>query len=61
MLYFIINEQSGGERITAVWGKIREILEREQIDYRAEITKYPGHAADLAREFENGREAEIGI
>lgn len=61
MLYFIINEQSGGERVTAVWGKIRGILEREQIDYRAEITKYPGHAADLAGEFENERDAEIGI
>jgi len=61
MLYFIINEQSGGERAAATWEKIRRILEKEQTDYRAETTKYPGHAAALAKEFCSREEPDIGI
>lgn len=60
MLYFIINEQSGGERAAAVWERCRRILEREQVVYRAKTTNYPGHAAVLAKEF-GSRGEDTGI
>lgn len=61
MLYFIVNQQSGGERAVDVWGRIRRILEKERIDYRAETTKYPGHAVALGKGFSSRGEKDTGI
>lgn len=61
MLYFIINEQSGGRRAGDTWKRIRRILEKNQIKYRAKVTKYEGHAVLLAGEFCKQEDENIGL
>lgn len=61
MLYFIINERSGGRHAGNTWKRIRRILEKKQVDYRAEITRYEGHAVLLAQEISRSEDENIGL
>lgn len=61
MLYFIINEQSGGSRSKDTWKEIQQVLEERKIAYRAQVTEYEGHAQVLAKEISEQSEEEIGL
>lgn len=50
MLYFIVNEKSRSGKSAAVWREVQEILHAKNIDYKAWITEYEGHAFSLAGE-----------
>lgn len=50
MLYFIVNEKSRSGKGAAVWREVQEILHAKNINYKAWITGYEGHAFSLAGE-----------
>ncbi|WP_096440210.1 diacylglycerol/lipid kinase family protein [Alteribacter populi] len=49
MYYLIVNETSGNGKGKYVWKKTKEVLEDYGVSYQAEMTKYPGHARDIAK------------
>lgn len=48
MLYFIVNPLSRSGKGHEIWDKIHELLEKENIDYEFQLTKYHGHAIEIA-------------
>lgn len=50
MLYFIVNEKSKSGKGSSVWTQIVNYLETNRIEYKYWMTKYQGHAQELAGE-----------
>ena len=48
MYYFIVNYTGGGGKARKTWNRVHELLKDKKIDYKAYVTKYPGHAGELA-------------
>ena len=54
MIYFIVNLSGGGGRAKRTWRKIKEAIKEyedgidDTIDYKAYLTKYAGHATEIA-------------
>ena len=49
MYYFIVNPKSRSKRGTELWGVISDILKQRSISYKFFVTRYRGHATELAR------------
>ena len=47
-LLVLINPVAGGGRAVRVWKQVESLLQRDGIDYRAVLTRGPGHATQLA-------------
>lgn len=54
MYYFIINPHSKSGNGYRVWKKIERFLNIENVEYRACMTEYPGHAAEYAEQLTRG-------
>lgn len=50
MLYFIVNEKSKSGNGNSVWNQIMKYLESKQLAYEYWMTKYQGHAREIAGE-----------
>ncbi len=50
MLYFIVNEKSKSGKGNSVWSQIVGYLDSRQLEYMYWITKYQGHAREIAEE-----------
>ncbi|RFB17850.1 diacylglycerol kinase family lipid kinase [Bacillus sp. HNG] len=65
LFIFIVNQKAGNGKGLRVWNKLKQELEKKKIDYRSFFTKYPNHAAELARQigsmFEDKVEAVIAV
>ena len=44
MYYFIVNYMGGGGKARKTWNRVHELLKNKEIEYKAYVTKYPGHA-----------------
>lgn len=49
MYYFIVNYTGGSGRSRATWNKVYALLKKKNIEYKAYVTKYEGHASQLAK------------
>ncbi|PLV57377.1 diacylglycerol kinase family protein [Thermotoga sp. SG1] len=54
-MFLIYNPAAGGGRAKKFWTKVKDLLEKYEIDYEVVFTERPGHAMDLSRKaFEKG-------
>ena len=49
MYYFIVNPQAQSGRGAVVWKRIRRVMEKKGLPFKALFTEYAGHATELAR------------
>lgn len=61
MIYFIVNSKSKSGNAAKTWIRVREVLRKEQVLFKAFETKYRGHAAALAEKLSGLPENEIQI
>ena len=62
MYYFIVNVTSRTGKSKKIWKSLEEELKRREVPYRAFLTKYKGHAGELAGKLtEKYRETEISL
>ena len=59
MLYIIANETAGSGNGAVTLRRVREMLEKKGIPFRADSTQRPGHARELAEEAASAGEKEI--
>lgn len=50
MLYFIVNKKSRSGKGADIWEEVQAMLNEKEIQYKAWITEYEGHAMELATE-----------
>jgi YegS/Rv2252/BmrU family lipid kinase len=50
MLYFIANQTASTGKGAGIWKDVQNILREKHEKYEAHVTKYEGHASDIARE-----------
>ena len=50
---FIVNPFAGGGKSLKILNKIKEVCNKENIDYIVRFTKAPNNATKIAREYEN--------
>ena len=50
MLYFIVNEKARSGKGAAHWQEVCGVLREQNVEYRAWMTEYEGHAFSLVRE-----------
>ena len=50
MYYFIVNAASRTGKTKKIWEQMEDYLKEKQIDYMAFMSKYAGHAKELAKE-----------
>lgn len=48
MYYFIVNYTGGSGKARKTWNRVHLLLKSKNIEYKAYVTKYGGHAAELA-------------
>lgn len=61
MYYFIVNLTSRTGKSVKSWKRIRAKLEQENIEYKAYVSKYPGHATELAKKICNKADEDIRL
>ena len=49
MIYFIVNSTSRTGKGLDIWKQVRAHLKKNNVEFKAFETKYPGHATELAR------------
>ena len=49
MYYFIVNPQAQSGRGAVVWKRIRRVMEKKSLPFKALFTEHTGHATELAR------------
>ena len=49
MLHFIVNPLSRSGKGHESWNKIQVFLEKKKIDYKVQLTKFHGHATEIAK------------
>lgn len=59
MYYFIVNLAGGGGRGASAWKSLREILQREKIEYKAFRTRHAGDAGVIAHRLTNTDDTKI--
>lgn len=47
--FFVVNPAAGGGRSGRIWPKLLERLEQLSVDFKWEITRFPGEATDIAQ------------
>ncbi len=61
MYYFIVNRTGGSGRAAGTWHKVRMMLRNNNIEYKAFLTKYEGHATVLAKNISKLPDDEIKL
>ncbi|MBQ0052357.1 MAG: diacylglycerol kinase family lipid kinase [Treponema sp.] len=56
MYHFIVNIRGGSGKAFLKWKKIVRLLKEKNVEYKAHITQYQGHASEIARELSSGSE-----
>lgn len=59
MFYFIVNAVSRTGKGKKIWGRLETELKGQKIPYQAYLTKYQGHAGELARKLTTGHKEEM--
>lgn len=59
MLYFVVNKKSRSGKGADVWKEVQGALEAKNIEYKAYVTEYEGHAIELAREISEQPDDDI--
>ena len=49
MYYFIVNYTGGSGKARKTWNRVHFLLHEKNIEYKAYVTRRPGHAKDLAK------------
>ncbi len=49
MYYFIVNYTGGSGKAQRTWNRVHSLLKTKGIEYKAYVTKRPGHARELAK------------
>lgn len=58
MYYFIVNGASRAGKGKKIWRRLKSELERKHVPYRAYLTKYHGHAGELAEKLTEKHKGE---
>lgn len=61
MYYFIVNYTGGSGKAKRTWNKVHLLLKQKGINYKAYITKYGGHASELAKRISEMDEEDIRL
>ena len=61
MYHFIVNINSRTGKAKKIWEELKEELDRRKTEYELHITKYAGHAIDIARKLVKTKEAPVKI
>ncbi len=61
MYYFIVNYTGGSGNARKTWNRVHQLLAEKGIEYKAYVTKYGGHAAELAKRISEFDEEDIRI
>ena len=57
--YFIVNAASRTGKSKKIWKALEAELKRRNTDYRAYLTKYPGHAGELAEKLTGKHQKQV--
>jgi len=61
-MFFIVNPIAGSGRAQSKFARVREILDAMGVDYSYELTRYKGHALDIARQaVERGEKLIVSV
>lgn len=61
MYYFIVNAASRTGKTKKIWEQMEDYLKEKQIDYMAFMSKYAGHAKELAKEISGFSESVVSL
>ena len=61
MYYFIVNYTGGGGKARKTWNRVHDLLKDKKIEYKAYVTKYPGHAGELAAKISEMDDEDIRL
>nr|MCR5214843.1 diacylglycerol kinase family lipid kinase [Eubacterium sp.] len=61
MYYFIVNYTGGSGNARGTWNRVHDLLKEKEVEYKAYVTKYGGHAGELARRICSETEDEENI
>ncbi len=61
MYYFIVNYTGGSGNARSTWNKVHTLLKQKGVEYKAYVTKYGGHAAELARRISDEAEEDFNL
>lgn len=61
MYYFIVNYNGGSGRAKRTWNRVHYLLKAKGIEYKAYVTKRPGHAGELAKKISELPEKDIRL
>ena len=61
MYYFIVNYTGGSGKAKKTWDRVHFLLKQKGINYIAYVTKYTGHATELAKRISELEEEDIRL
>lgn len=61
MYYFIVNYTGGSGKAKKTWDRVHLLLKQKGIEYKAYVTKYGGHATELAKRISELEEEDIRL
>ena len=61
MYYFIVNYYGGSGNAKRTWDKVHFLLKKRNIEYKAYVTKRPGHACELAKRISSMEDNDIRL
>ena len=61
MYYFIVNYTGGSGNARRTWNKVHYLLNEKNIEYKAYVTKKPGHAKKLAEKISSFEDEDIRL
>ncbi len=61
MYYFIVNYTGGSGKAKKTWDRVHFLLKQKNIEYKAYVTKYGGHASELAKRISELDEDDIRL
>ena len=61
MYYFIVNYTGGSGKAKKTWDRVHFLLKQKGINYKAYVTKYTGHATELAKRISELEEEDIRL
>ena len=61
MYYFIVNYTGGSGKAKKTWNRVHFLLKQKGINYKAYVTKYTGHATEIAKRISELEEEDIRL
>ncbi len=61
MYYFIVNYTGGSGKARKTWNRVHFLLKEKEIEYKAYVTKRPGHAKELAKKISELPDEDIRL